>query len=182
MIETFGRLDILVNNAGRSQRARWEHTDIKVLHFAKFTKQKAIHTLHFAKQDETHILDEFGIFKSYQIKGPMTLRCFSPGGRGPLCLECFLRCQPDSGGVASYAWEVAFCLFFLDTLCDNLSWILETQFVLTLPFHAFAGALGVLPWCPALLAKLEFPSLELTRAQNTVRMMSQLCFNSHFSF
>ena len=30
MIETFGRLDILVNNAGRSQRARWEHTDIKV--------------------------------------------------------------------------------------------------------------------------------------------------------
>merc|ERR1712210_299196 len=25
-----GRLDILVNNAGRSQRARWEHTDIKV--------------------------------------------------------------------------------------------------------------------------------------------------------
>jgi len=30
VLETFGRLDILVNNAGRSQRARWEHTDIKV--------------------------------------------------------------------------------------------------------------------------------------------------------
>ena len=90
-----------------------------------------VHTLHFAitYQDETHILDEFGIFKSHQIKGPMTLRCFFPGGRRPLCLECFLRCQPDSGGVASYAWEVAFCLFFLDTLCDNLNWILETQYV-----------------------------------------------------
>jgi len=30
VVETFGHLDILVNNAGRSQRARWEHTDIKV--------------------------------------------------------------------------------------------------------------------------------------------------------
>lgn len=30
VLETFGCLDILVNNAGRSQRARWEHTDIKV--------------------------------------------------------------------------------------------------------------------------------------------------------
>merc|ERR1712130_600170 len=30
VVETSGRLDILVNNAGRSQRARWEHTDIKV--------------------------------------------------------------------------------------------------------------------------------------------------------
>ena len=172
MIETFGRLDILVNNAGRSQRARWEHTDIKVVHFAKFTKQKAVHTLHFAKtyQDESHILDEFGIFKSYQIKGPMTLRCFFTGGWGPLCLECFLRGQPDSGGVASYAWEVGFCLFFLET------------FFLPLSFHAFAGALGVLPWCPALPAKLEFPSLEHTRAQNMVWLMLQLCFNSHFSF
>lgn len=30
VLEIFGRLDILVNNAGRSQRARWEHTDIQV--------------------------------------------------------------------------------------------------------------------------------------------------------
>ena len=30
MLDYFGHLDILINNAGRSQRARWEHTDIKV--------------------------------------------------------------------------------------------------------------------------------------------------------
>lgn len=30
VLNTFGRLDILINNAGRSQRARWEYTDIDV--------------------------------------------------------------------------------------------------------------------------------------------------------
>jgi len=30
VLDYFGHLDILINNAGRSQRARWEHTDIKV--------------------------------------------------------------------------------------------------------------------------------------------------------
>lgn len=30
ILAEFGKLDILINNAGRSQRARWEHTDIQV--------------------------------------------------------------------------------------------------------------------------------------------------------
>jgi len=30
ILQVFGKLDILINNAGRSQRARWEHTDIQV--------------------------------------------------------------------------------------------------------------------------------------------------------
>jgi len=30
ILKEFGKLDILINNAGRSQRARWEHTDIQV--------------------------------------------------------------------------------------------------------------------------------------------------------
>jgi len=30
ILKVFGKLDILVNNAGRSQRARWEHTDMQV--------------------------------------------------------------------------------------------------------------------------------------------------------
>jgi dehydrogenase/reductase SDR family protein 7 len=30
VLAEFGKLDILINTAGRSQRARWEHTDIQV--------------------------------------------------------------------------------------------------------------------------------------------------------
>jgi len=30
VIQTYGKIDVLVLNAGRSQRARWEHTDIQV--------------------------------------------------------------------------------------------------------------------------------------------------------
>ena len=30
VLETFGRISVVVHNAGRSQRARWEHTDLQV--------------------------------------------------------------------------------------------------------------------------------------------------------
>ena len=30
VLNKFGKLDVLVHNAGRSQRARWEHTDMEV--------------------------------------------------------------------------------------------------------------------------------------------------------
>ena len=85
VVETFGRLDILVNNAGRSQRARWEHTDIKVFLFCRFGKKKAF----LIKKEKL-----WWYFYKYV------------GGRGPLCIERILCCQSDQSGFASYASEV----------------------------------------------------------------------------
>ena len=94
-------------------------------------------------------------YLTFQIK-PKTKegssRCyFRTGGRGPLCVECILRCKSHSSGSASYASQVVSHL--------NLTSVANLL---------FSGALVALHSCRARQEKPEFLSLAPTPDRNMV--------------